>query len=94
MIVNILTCVTEFLVENLVRSRETEAWHTPNLTVGTYKTFECYRQTCCKTEYLAACWKDALLILLALVAEETLRWYAYDTNLYAVLTEKFCTANE
>ena len=34
LLVNILACVTEFLIEYLVRSRETEALHTPNLTVG------------------------------------------------------------
>ena len=73
LLVNILTGEAELLVEHLVRSRETEALETPYGTIGTYQTLEVYRQTCGETELLNASRQNALLILLRLAAEQTLR---------------------
>ena len=72
LLIYILTSVAKFLVEHLVRSRETEALETPDATICTYKSFESNRQSGCHTELLLACWQNALLILLRLAAEKSL----------------------
>jgi hypothetical protein len=94
LLVNILSGETEFLVEHLVRSRETEALESPNSTVGTYKTFEVDRQTCGQTELLLASGEHALLILLALAAEQALRRNAYDACLDTIGSQQLSTSLE
>ena len=72
LIVNILCGKSEFLVKHLVRSRETETFQTEHLSVASNESLKVYRKACCKTEDLCPLRKYALLIFLALIAEETL----------------------
>ena len=72
MCVNVFCSVAEFLIEHLVRSRETEAFESPDSAFCFWhKTEEVYRQTCGETELLHALWENALLVLLRLLTEET-----------------------
>ena len=72
LVIYILSCETEFLIEYLIWSRETEAFKAEYLSVATYQTLQVDRKTCCKTENLRTVWKNLLLILLWLIAEQTL----------------------
>jgi hypothetical protein len=94
LVIYVLGCEAELFVEHLVRSRETEAFESEYLSVAAYKALEVDWKTCCETEDLGTVWKDALLVLDRLVAEESLRRTAYDSCLDAVLVEKGCTGNE
>ena len=91
MLINILASEAELLVKHLVRSRETKALESPYGTVGTYQTLKVDGQTGGETELLLATGQNALLILLRLAAEQTLRRYADDADLDTVLAEQFCT---
>lgn len=64
LVIYILSCETEFLIEYLVRSRESEAFKSEYLTVAAYKTLKRYRKTCSETEDLCSLRKYALLVLL------------------------------
>ena len=85
--VYVFGCVSEFLIQHLVRSSETEALHTEYLSVCADKTFKCDRQTSRHTEYLGSSRKYAFLILLALAAEQAFARYAYDADFHAVLAQ-------
>ena len=86
LLVNVLCCVAEFLIENFIRCREAETWHSKHFTVGTNESFESYRQTSCHTENLTACRQNALLVFFALRTEQTFTWSTYDTDLDTILT--------
>ena len=72
LIVDVLGCESKFFIKNFVRCGESEALKAEHLAVASYETSQIYRKTCCKTENLGSLRKNALLILLALVAEQTL----------------------
>ena len=95
LIVDILSCEAQLLVEHLIWSRESETAKTPDLTFVTWnETFEVNRQTSCETELLHTSREHLCLIVGRLSAEESFRWYTNDRALDAVLTEEFCTSYE
>ena len=71
-----------------------EALKTPNGTVGTYETFEVHGQTSGETELLLANGQNALLILLRLAAEQTLRRNADDACFDTVGSKQLCSSLE
>lgn len=84
LLVDILSGISQFLIENFIGSREAETLHAEHTAVCAYKAFECDGKTGCHAENLAACRENTLLIFFALIAEQTLGWYAYNANFYAV----------
>ena len=72
LLVNILAGIAKLLVKHLVGSRETEALKTPYTTVGTNESFEGDGQASGHAKLLLTSGQNALLILLALAAEQTL----------------------
>ena len=77
LVVDVLGGEAEFLVEDLVRSGETEALKTPDSAILADEAFECARQTCGHTETLDAFRENFVLVFLGLLAEEPFGRYAY-----------------
>ena len=94
LIVNVLGSEAEFLVEHLVGGGETKAGETPDVSVGTDKSFEGDGKTSGETELLDACGQDTLLVVLRLATEEAFGGDADDAHLQTVGTEQGSTADK
>ena len=71
LIVYILSGEAELFVEDFVWSREAEALETEHLAVAAYESLKVHRKAGCEAEDPGTVRKNALLIFLALAAEET-----------------------
>ena len=63
LLVNILSCEAQLLVQHLVWGGETERGQAPNLAVGTYQAFQRDGQSGGQAEYLGTAGQDAFLIV-------------------------------
>ena len=94
MLINILTGKAELFVEYLIGCGESKAFQAIDATIAPDESLEGDGQTCRETEDLGVFGQYALLILLALTAEEPLGGSAHNAHTQAVLAQKLCTGNE